>query len=214
MTRFETNKFVFKKTISLHQRFKSFLHHIVSSTGSPQDANISWYITFDSSLGNHILFSASTNKTKLLIGHSKICEVKLDLFSLINNFTLRTILFSSLLISKICSIGQLFRAASVRIKTMPFVLKFLLSVVHFYLAWRVDRNSFLHLDQNSSAKCCTLLHCLLLYKSGLTNEPGGGIVTLLFIVSGCLEIMELDFVGHWLFPKLEIESLQLSQLLS
>ena len=92
----------------LHQRFKSFtfLHHIVSSTGSPQDADTFWYITFGSLLGNHILFSASTNKTSLLIGCSKIREVKLDPFLLINNFTLRTMLFLSLLISKICPIGQ------------------------------------------------------------------------------------------------------------
>ena len=39
----------------------------------------------------------------------------------------------------------------------------------------MDKSTFLHLDQNSSAKCCTLRHCLLLYKSGLTNESGGGI---------------------------------------
>ena len=31
--------------------------------------------------------------------------------------------------------------------------------------------------------------------------------------TGCLEIMRLDFVGNWLFPQLEIESLQLLQLL-
>ena len=134
--------------MSLHQRFKSFtfLHHIASWSGPPQDANTSWYITFGSSLGNHILFSLSTNKTNLLIGHSKIRDVKLDPFSRINNFTLRTTLFSSLLISKIRPIGQLFHAASVWIKTISFILKFLFSVVHFDLAWRVDRNSFLHLD--------------------------------------------------------------------
>ena len=112
--------------------------------------------------------------------------MKLDPFSLISNFILWTTFFSSLLISKIRPIGQLFRARSVWIKTISFILKFLFSVVHFDLAWRVDRNSFLHLDQNSSAKCCTLLHYLLLYKSGLTNEPGGGIITLLFIVNRLL----------------------------
>ena len=41
-----------------------FLHHIASSSGSPQDVNTSWYITIGSMLGNHISFSASTNKTK------------------------------------------------------------------------------------------------------------------------------------------------------
>ena len=35
---------------------------------------------FGSSLGNHISFSASTNKTNLLIGCCEVCEDKLDLF--------------------------------------------------------------------------------------------------------------------------------------
>ena len=61
-----------------------------------------------------------------------------------------------------------------------------------FWSW-VDRNSFLHLDQNSSAKCCTLLHCLLLYKSGLTDEPGGGIITLLLIVNMLLGDIEVRF---------------------
>ena len=32
--------------------------------------------------------------------------------------------------------------------------------------------------------------------------------------TGCLEIMELDFVGHWLLRHLEVKSLKLSQPLS
>ena len=35
---------------------------------------------FGSSLGNHISFSASTNKTNLLIGCPEVCEDKLDFF--------------------------------------------------------------------------------------------------------------------------------------
>ena len=148
VTRFETNKFVFQKQCPSIKSSKVFilLHHIASSSGSPQDANTSWYITFGSSSRNHISFSASINKTNLLIGRSKIREVKLDLFSPINNFTLPTLLFSSLLISKICHIGQLFCAASVSVKKISFILKFLYSVVHFDLARREDKNSFLHLD--------------------------------------------------------------------
>ena len=186
MTKFETNKFVFQKQYPSIKGSKSFIfpHHIASSSGSLQDVNTSWCIIFGSLSGNYISFSASTNKTNLLIGCFKIGEVKFDLFSLINNFTLQRTLFLSLLISKILSSGQLFGAASVWIKTISFVLKFFFSVVHFDLVWRVDRNYFLlHLNQNLSAKCCTLLHCLLLYKSGLTNEPSGGIITLLFIVN-------------------------------
>ena len=42
--------------------------------------------------------------------------------------------------------------------------------------------SFLQQDQNSLAMCCTHLHCLLQYKSGLWNFPGGGMTTFDFIV--------------------------------
>ena len=116
--------------------------------------------------------------------------------------------FLFLLISKICPISELFRSASVWIKTCiclnqnikSFILKFLFSVVHFELVWRVERNSFLHLEQHLSAKCCTHLHCLLLYKSGLTNEPGGGIITQFFIVNrllGDVEFSDLSRQFYW-----------------
>ena len=72
------------------------------------------------------------------------------------------------------------------IKTISFILKFLFSVVHFDLVSKVNRIYFLHLDQNSSATYYTLPHCLLLFKSSLTNEPGVDTITLLFIISKLL----------------------------
>ena len=161
MKRFETNKFIFKKQCPCIKRF----HHIVYSSGSPQDANTSWYITFGNSSGSHISFSASTNKTNLLIARSKIREVKLDPFSVINNFTLRTTLFSSLLISEIRLIGLLFRTASVWIKTISFILKFLFSVVHLILLeeWTGILPSIWTKTRQLS----------IAPFSGLTNEPGG-----------------------------------------
>ena len=43
-------------------------------------------------------------------------------------------------------------------------------------------NSFRERDQNSPSICCTHLHCLREYKSGLLNSPGCGIITSLFMV--------------------------------
>ena len=84
------------------QKVLYFSSTLLLYLANPQYINTSWYIIFGSSSGNHMSFSASTNKTNLLFGCCKMCEVKLDLFSSINNFTLRTTLFSSLLTSKIC----------------------------------------------------------------------------------------------------------------
>ena len=186
----------FKNNVSL-QSFKNFWispsHNLV--IWLPSRCQYILIYHFWLLVSNHISFSASTNKTNLLIGRSKIRDVKFDLFSPITNFTPQKTLFSSLLISKIHPIGQLFRVESIWIKTIPLILKFLFSVVHFYLVGKVDRNSFLHLDQNSSAKFCTLAHCLLLCKSGLTNKPGGGIVTLLFIVNRLLGDSGGSFCG-------------------
>ena len=44
------------------------------------------------------------------------------------------------------------------------------------------KNSFGYWDQNSPAICCTCLHSLHKYRSGLLNTPGGGIITSLFMV--------------------------------
>ena len=54
VTRFETNKSSLLKTMSLHQKLTKFifLHHVASSSASPQDVNTSWYVTFDSSSEN------------------------------------------------------------------------------------------------------------------------------------------------------------------
>ena len=43
-------------------------------------------------------------------------------------------------------------------------------------------NSFRQQDQNSPAICCTRLHGLRRYRSGLLNTPGSGIITSLFMV--------------------------------
>ena len=54
---------------------------------------------------------------------------------------------------------------------------------------------FLHLDQKSSSKCFTLPHRLLLYKSGLTYEPGEGIFILLFAVNRLFGDKEVRLCG-------------------
>ena len=58
-----------------------------------------------------------------------------------------------------------------------------LTVVHFYLSWRVSTNSLRHLHQNSFVICYTLLHLCLQYKAGLRKTPGGGITTFNLVVN-------------------------------
>ena len=106
--------------MSPHQRFKKFYISLWHFLFIWLPSNCQYIFIYDfCSLGNHI-FSASTNKTNLLIGCFKIHEVKLAFFSPINNSILQTILFLSFLISKICPIGQMFCAASVWINSISF----------------------------------------------------------------------------------------------
>ena len=149
--------------MSLHQSFKNFCispsHNLVIWLTSRCQYILIYH--FWLLVGQSRINFCIYHKTNLLIGRSKIRDVKFDLFSPITNFTLQKTLFSSLLISRIRPIGQLFRVGSIWVKTISFILKFLFYVVHFYLAGKVDGNSFLRPDQNLSAKFCTLPHCLL-----------------------------------------------------
>ena len=61
---------------------------------------------------------------------------------------------------------------------------------------QLNRNSLCNLFQNSPVICCTLLHCLRQYISACPNPPGGGIITLVFVVS----ILE-GHIGFRLLPS-------------
>ena len=68
-------------------------------------------------------------------------------------------------------------------------------LVHFWRCWRLDRYSFLHRDQNSSAKCCTRLQRALQYLSADENTPGGDNTILDFIVRMWLGVRGLSESG-------------------
>ena len=80
------------------------------------------------------------------------------------------------------AIGHWLRLASTFKSTISAITNSLWFLFHFWQDWRVDKNSFLHLCQNSLAMCWTRLQRLLLNSSALTNSPGGGITTLVFMV--------------------------------
>ena len=101
-------------------------------------------------------------------------------------------------ISTMCAIGQWFwwcKSSSNR--TISPVWKFLLFFDHFWHCCRVTRNFLHHLFQNYFVICFPLLHCLWQYISAHPNSPGGGITTLVFIVS----ILE-GHIGLRLLPSL------------
>ena len=97
-------------------------------------------------------------------------------------WTFRTIPHESGSVLKICATGHLFLPMSSFSNATPPTWKFYLLVFHFCHAWRLCKNSFGYWDQNSPAICCTCLHSLHNYRSGLLNTPGGGIITSLFMV--------------------------------
>ena len=79
--------------------------------------------------------------------------------------------------------------------------KFLLLSFHFCLVYKLCRNSFLHLYQNSSALCCMHFHLLLEYRSGFVKTSGGGMAISVFIVNRLL-----GESGIWLLVSLKVST--------
>ena len=79
-------------------------------------------------------------------------------------------------------IGHWLQLTSTFKNTISPITNSLWFLFHFWRDWRIDKNSFLHSCQNSLAMYWTCLQCLLLNSSALTNSPGGGITTLVFMV--------------------------------
>ena len=100
------------------------------------------------------------------------------------NLTFQTPCFSAK-ISIIHAISQWFQwcESSFNRRRISPVRKFLLLFDHFWDCCMVTRNSLHQLLQNSSAICCTYLHCLWQHISECPNSPRAGIMTLIFIVS-------------------------------
>ena len=100
------------------------------------------------------------------------------------NLTFQTPCFSAK-ISIIHAISQWFQwcESSFNRRRISPVIKFLLLFDHFWDCCMVTRNSLHQLLQNSSAICCTYLHCLWQHISECPNSPRAGIMTLIFIVS-------------------------------
>ena len=67
--------------------------------------------------------------------------------------------------------------------TISFTEKLRFFRSHFILYCSVERNSLLHLVQNSWASCWTLLHCRRQYKLVDWNFPGGGMMIFVFWVN-------------------------------
>ena len=82
-------------------------------------------------------------------------------------------------------------------------LKFLLVSFHFIRICRLVKNSILHLDQNSVVMSWTHFHVFLQYRSALWKVLGGGITTLVFIVS-----MLLGRIGNKLFESLTVSTVK------
>ena len=125
--------------------------------------------------------SFSTSITILLIGHWKSLMLLFNV-SITFSWTLRTVPCKLGSVLKIHAIGHLFLLVSSFSNATSPTWKFLLLIFHFCCAWRFWRNSFHQRDQNSLAICCTRLHHLHEYRSGLLNTPGSGIITSLFMV--------------------------------
>jgi hypothetical protein len=130
----------------------------------------------------------SNNKVSLWVGRSIIVgfERRLPhlerLGSAISNLTLRTRWSLSVIVSTTLSRRHcpLIKLSSLRM-TMSLTEILCSSLRHFCLAWRLNRYSFLHLDQNSLAKYWTLRHRFLAYTSSVTKLPGGGRIILDFM---------------------------------
>lgn len=108
---------------------------------------------------------------------------------------LRTSPSSDLRTSKTLASFHSFRGASSWTMTMSSTCTFRLGACHFCLRAIPARYSFLHRHQNCSDRYCTRLHLFLLYRSSLTNLPGGGSGTEDFIVSRWFGVSGSRLVG-------------------
>lgn len=124
-----------------------------------------WVVQGRLACGGLLLLSLSSH-------HLPICMV-----------ALRTSPLSDLHTSKTLASFHSLRQASSWTMTMSSTCTFRLGACHFCLRAIPARYSFLHLHQNCSDRYCTRLHLFLLYRSSLTNLPGGGSGTEDFNVS-------------------------------
>ena len=69
-------------------------------------------------------------------------------------------------------------------------------------------------DALAMTMCCTCLHHLLRYKSGLRNFTGGGMTIFGFIVKVLADVMAESYQGHLSFPLSEVQSLGFLQFQS
>ena len=170
----------------------SFLKSI--TTGSPQVVNSSWHRI--SSWGNQT--STSLINTILCIAHPNTCSPALLQELASNSAMLWTKPMSSAFTPNTFTIGHWLWLASVFNNAMSPFWNFLHLLFHIGQVWRIYRNFWLHLTQNSFAMCWICLH-LLLHSSALTNWPVGGNTTL--------DIFARILLGHsgcllWTSPKL------------
>ena len=100
------------------------------------------------------------------------------------NFTFLTNPSASSLASiTLASCHSLRAASSSLMITRSSGSRFLLGKCHFCLTLRFNKYAFRQRDQNCSARNYTLRQRFRAKTSSLTNFPGGGMVTLLFIVN-------------------------------
>ena len=121
--------------------------------------------------------SVSTNRTSLWMGRFHTAPVEVLMSTVLTSLSSPGYVFLT------TPIGHLLRVVSSSLmRTTSPISKFLFSAVHFDLAWRSERYSFLHLSQNKLAMNCTALHRFLQYMSFFWNTPGGGRTTFDFMV--------------------------------
>ena len=146
---------------------------VTVTSGSPQNNK---YFEIYYSLGGES-DSASTNNTNLLIGRSNSWP------DVVFKITDRTFPSWPTLHEVTRANFQSFRwLVSRRITTSPFSkLRFL--ICHFVRCCNELRNSLRHRIQNSFVTCWILLHCRLQNMSARWKSPGGGRITLDFLVN-------------------------------
>ena len=182
-------------------------------TGSPQDNEpLSWHF----SSGNQT--SDSFSKTIFWTGRSSIrssCPLRVLPAS---SRTLLTTPSESLCTWTTFAIGHWLRLASIFKSTISSMTNYL-RFFYFWQDWGADKNSFLHICQNSLAMGWPRLQRILLNSSALTNSPGGGITTLVVIVkilfglNGC-SLLTSPKVSTVKGPEFDIASVSASSVLN
>ena len=128
-------------------------------------------------------YSFSTSSTILLIGLKKLDVI----VRCINHLQLNTLHYALRIrfyTNNLCHWPSVSLFLPLAILHPQLEISF--TYILFLSCLETQRKSFCQWNQNSSAICCTCLHRLCEYRSGVLNTPGGGMITSLFMVRGLL----------------------------